>query len=58
MGAYAVSVAAVPDMPTAGAAEARSFEDWVEQELAAAVAAFVVVEHDTVVGYARPAGDR
>ena len=42
------SVAAVPDMPTAGAAEARSFDDWVEQELAAAVAAFVVVEHDTV----------
>ena len=52
VGAYAVSVAAVPDMPTAGAAEARSFEDWVEQELADAVAAFVAVEHGTVVGYA------
>jgi len=52
VGAYAVSVAAVPDMPTAGPAEARSFENWVEQELADAVAAFVAVEGGTVVGYA------
>jgi mycothiol synthase len=51
VGAYAVSVAAVPDMPTAGAAQARSFEDWVEQELADAVAAFAALEHGTVVGY-------
>jgi GNAT superfamily N-acetyltransferase len=52
VGAYAVSAAAVPDMPTAGAAEARSFESWVEQELADAAAAFVAVEHGAVVGYA------
>jgi len=52
VGAYAVSVAAVPDMPTAGAAQARSFEIWVEQELTPAIAAFVVVERGTVVGYA------
>ena len=58
VGAYAVSVAAVPDMPTAGAAEARSFDDWFEQELAAAVAAFVVLEHDTVGRLRDPAGDR
>jgi GNAT superfamily N-acetyltransferase len=50
--AYAVSVAAVPDMPTAGAAEARSFESWAGQELAGAAAAFVAIEHGTVVGYA------
>ena len=50
VGAYAV--AAVPDMPTAGAAQARSFEIWVEQELTPAIAAFVVVERGTVVGYA------
>jgi GNAT superfamily N-acetyltransferase len=47
VGAYAVSV----DMPTAGAAQARSFENWVEQELADAVAAFVALEHGAVVGY-------
>jgi mycothiol synthase len=52
VGAYAVSVAAVPDMPTAGAAEARSFETWVEEELADAVAVFVALEHGTVIGYA------
>jgi GNAT superfamily N-acetyltransferase len=52
VGAYAVSVAAVPDMPTAGAAEARSFENWAEQELAAAVGAFVALERGSVVGYA------
>jgi GNAT superfamily N-acetyltransferase len=51
VGAYAVSVAAVPDMPTAGAAQARSFESWVEQELADALVAFVALEHGTVVGY-------
>ena len=52
VGAYAVSVAAVPDMPTAGPAEARSFDSWVEQELRGAVAAFVVIDRGTVVGYA------
>ena len=52
VGAYAVSVAALPDMPTAGAAEARSFENWVEQELADAVGAFVALERGSVVGYA------
>jgi GNAT superfamily N-acetyltransferase len=59
VGAYAVSVAAVPDMPTAGAAEARSFESWVEHELAGAIAAFVALERGTVVGYAtlEPTGD-
>jgi mycothiol synthase len=51
-GAYAVFVAAVPDMATAGAAEARSFEDWVEEELAGAAVAFVAVEGGTVLGYA------
>ncbi len=51
VGAYAVSVAAVPDMPTAGAAEARSFANWVEQELADAAASFVALEYGTVVGY-------
>jgi mycothiol synthase len=59
VGAYAVSVDAVPDMATAGAAEAPSFEIWIEQELADAVAAFVAVEGGTVVGYAtlQPLGD-
>jgi mycothiol synthase len=52
LGAYAVSVAAVPDMPTAGAAEARSFEDWAERELAGAAVAFVAIVGGTVVGYA------
>jgi mycothiol synthase len=52
VGAYAVSVVAVPDMPTAGAAEARSFENWVEQELADAVGAVVALERGSVVGYA------
>jgi aminoglycoside 6'-N-acetyltransferase I len=51
VGAYAVSVAAVPDMPTAGPAEARSFESWVEQELADAAAAFVALDGGTVAGY-------
>ncbi len=59
VGAYAVSVAAVPDMPTAGAAEARSFEDWVEDELAGAAAAYVAVETGAVLGYAtlQPTGE-
>jgi GNAT superfamily N-acetyltransferase len=51
-GAYAVSVAAVPDMPTAGAAAAGPFEEWREQELGAAIAAFVVLERGAVAGYA------
>jgi GNAT superfamily N-acetyltransferase len=52
VGAYAVSVAAVPDMVTAGAAEARSFDDWVERELAGAAVAFVAITGGAVVGYA------
>jgi mycothiol synthase len=52
VGAYAVSVAAVPDMPTAGPAEARSFESWVTQELAEALVAFVALQGGTVAGYA------
>jgi mycothiol synthase len=52
VGAYAVSVAAVPDMPTAGAAEARAFDDWVEAELTGAAVAHVAVENGVVVGYA------
>ena len=52
VGAYAVSVAAVPDMPTAGAAEARAFDQWVEQELADAAVAHVALEDGEVVGYA------
>jgi len=51
VGAYAVAVAAVRDMPTAGRGEARPFEEWVERELAGAVA-FVAVEEGIVVGYA------
>jgi mycothiol synthase len=52
VGAYAVAVAAVPDMVTAGAAEARSFEEWVERELGGAAVAFVAVTGGAVVGYA------
>ena len=52
VGAYAVSVAAVPDMATAGEAEAGPFDDWVEAELAGAVVAHVAVEGGAVVGYA------
>ena len=52
VGAYAVSVAAVPDMATAGAAEARAFDDWVEAELTSAAVAHVAIEHGAVVGYA------
>jgi GNAT superfamily N-acetyltransferase len=51
-GAYAVSVAAVADMPTAGEARGRAFEDWLTEELSDAAAAFVAVHEGTVVGYA------
>ena len=51
-GAYAVAVAAFPDMVTAGQAEARPYDDWVEQELDDAAAAFVALEAGRVVGYA------
>jgi mycothiol synthase len=50
-GAYAVSVAAVPDMATAGAAEAQPFATWEEKELSG-LAAFVAVQDGIVVGYA------
>jgi GNAT superfamily N-acetyltransferase len=58
VGAYAVAVAAVRDMPTAGAAQARPFDEWAEAELAGAVA-FVAIEAGAVVGYAtlQPLGD-
>ena len=57
-GAYAVSVAAVRDMPTAGETGARPFERWVQEELSGPVA-FVAVEDGVVVGYAtlQPLGD-
>ena len=51
-GAYAVAVAAIPDMVTAGQAEARPYEEWVEQELNDAAAAFVALREGRVVGYA------
>ena len=51
-GAYAVAVAAIPDMVTAGQAEARPYEDWVEQELDDAAVAFVSLEDGRVTGYA------
>lgn len=51
-GAYAVAVAAIPDMVTAGQAEARPYDDWVERELVGAAAAFVAVEDGLVTGYA------
>lgn len=51
-GAYAVSVAAIPDMATAGKAEARAYEDWVKLELDDAAAAFVALVEGRVVGYA------
>jgi len=57
-GAYAVSVEAIRDMPTAGEPEAQAFDDWVENELAG-VAAFVALEDGRVVGYTtlEPIGD-
>jgi GNAT superfamily N-acetyltransferase len=51
-GAYAVAVAAIPDMVTAGQAEARPYDDWVEQELDDAAVAFVALEDGRVIGYA------
>ena len=51
-GAYAVAVAALPDMATAGAAQARPYDEWVEQELAGAAVVFAVLEDGLVVGYA------
>jgi mycothiol synthase len=51
LGAYAVAVAAIPDMVTAGDSEARPYDDWVEQELSGPVG-FVAIEDGTVVGYA------
>src|SRR5690242_8292973 len=50
-GAYAVSVEAIRDMPTAGAPEARPFDAWIANELAGVVA-FVALEGEKVVGYA------
>jgi GNAT superfamily N-acetyltransferase len=41
----------MPDMVTAGAAEARPFDEWVEQELSGPVG-FVAIEDGAVVGYA------
>ena len=51
-GAYEVSAAAVPDMVTAGQAEARPYDEWVKQELANAAVAFVALEDGRVAGYA------
>jgi GNAT superfamily N-acetyltransferase len=48
--AYAVAVECIPDMPTVGAAEARPYDDWLE-ELSGPVA-FVVLDESRVVGYA------
>ena len=58
-GAYAVAVAAIPDMVTAGQAEARPYEEWVKQELDDAAAAFGALVKGRVVGYAtlQPLGD-
>jgi GNAT superfamily N-acetyltransferase len=49
--AYAVAVAAVRDMPTAGDAEARPFDEWVERELSGPIA-FAALRGGTVIGYA------
>jgi len=51
LGAYAVAVAAMPDMVTAGDAEARPYDAWVEQELLGPIG-FVAIEDGAVVGYA------
>lgn len=51
IGAYAVAVAAMPDMVTAGDAEAAPYDVWVEQELSGPVG-FVAIEDGAVVGYA------
>ena len=50
LGAYAVSVAAVPDMPPAGVAAAGPFEERRKQELWSALAAFVVLARCAVPG--------
>ena len=50
-GAYAVAAAAMPDMVTAGEAEAGSFDAWVEEELSGPVG-FVAIQDGSVVGYA------
>lgn len=57
-GAYRVAVAAVPDMVTAGAAQARGFDEWAGDIRSAAVA-FVALHFGSVVGYAtlHPLGD-
>jgi mycothiol synthase len=57
--AYDVAVTAIPDMVTAGDAEARSFDDWLEE--LSGPAAFAALEDGRVVGYAtlqRHGGDR
>jgi mycothiol synthase len=58
-GAYRVAVAAMPDMVTAGVAEARSFDDWLE-DIRSARVAFAALHAETVVGYAtlHPLGDQ
>jgi mycothiol synthase len=57
-GAHRVAVAAVPDMVTAGAAQAHGFDEWVE-DLRSARIGFVALHAGTVVGYAtlHPLGD-
>jgi GNAT superfamily N-acetyltransferase len=57
--AYAVAVAAIPDMVTAGQAEARPYEEWVKQELDDAAVVFGALVEGRVVGYAtlQPLGD-
>ena len=51
-GAYEVTVAAVPDMVTAGQAEARPYDEWMKEELANAAVVFVAIEDGCVAGYA------
>jgi GNAT superfamily N-acetyltransferase len=50
-GAYAVAVECTPDMPTAGAAVARPYDEWAAEELSGPVA-FVALGGDRVIGYA------
>jgi mycothiol synthase len=50
--AYEVFVAAVPDMVTAGEAEARPYEEWVQEELSNAAVGFAAFEDGRIVGYA------
>jgi mycothiol synthase len=58
-GAYEVSVAAVPDMVTAGQAQAFPYEEWAERELADAVVVFVALDEGHIAGYAtlQPIGE-